>query len=146
MEYILWKNSVISPRFRSVQIICHSKELVELSRTTPKSRTGQNYGLRYRSLKSKKEKRGVSSFLGVKNSNIQMIVHSKELFELSRMIPKSTRFDDFRQSYDQKLIMVRTHFWVIHSWGQHYCCLGDVLYLSLKVGKPNSLQLVPAKS
>ena len=47
---------------------------------------------------------------GVKNSNTQMIAHSKELVELDRMKRESTRFDDFRQSYDQKLIMVRTHF------------------------------------
>ena len=60
----------------------------------------------------KRAEGGVSSFLGVKNSNIQTIIHSKELIELSRMIPKSTRSDDFRQSYDQKLIMVRTHFWI----------------------------------
>ena len=56
---------------------------------------------------------GSKLIFGVKNSNIQMIAYSKELVELSRMIPKLTRFDYFRQSYDQKLIMVRTHFWVI---------------------------------
>ena len=39
------------------------------------------------------------NFGGVKNSNVQMIAHLKELIELSRMIPKSTRVDDFRQSY-----------------------------------------------
>ena len=76
---------------------------------------------------------------------MQMMAHSKELVELSRMKRESSRLDDFGQSYDQRLMMVRTHFWVIYSWGQHYRCVGDVLYLSLKVGKPNSLQLVPAE-
>ena len=84
-----------------------------LSRMTSKFLLGRNSGPRYKSLKVENGKRGVSSFLWVKNSDMQLIVHSKELIQLSRMIPKSTRFDDSRQSYDQKLIMVRTHFWVI---------------------------------
>ena len=36
---------------------------------------------------------GTKLFFGVKNSKMQIIPHSKELFELSRMTPKSTKSD-----------------------------------------------------
>ena len=42
-----------------------------------------------------RKREGSELIFGVKNSNMQVIVHSKELIELSRMIPKSTRLDDF---------------------------------------------------
>jgi len=37
----------------------------------------------------------------IKNSNIQMLAHSKELVVLSRMTPKSTRSNKIEQSYDR---------------------------------------------
>ncbi|CAK5025402.1 unnamed protein product [Meloidogyne enterolobii] len=42
---------------------------------------------------------GTKLFLGVKNSNMQMIAHLKELVELSRMTPKSTKSDFIWPSY-----------------------------------------------
>ena len=43
---------------------------------------------------------------------MQVIPHSKELAELSRMTSESSRLGYSRQSYGQGLKMVRTHFLV----------------------------------
>jgi len=44
-------------------------------------------------LKYRKTIGGTKHLFGVKNSNMQIIAHSKELIELSRMAPKSTKSD-----------------------------------------------------
>ena len=44
----------------------------------------------------------ILKFLGSKNSNMQIIAHSKGLDELSWMTPKSPWLDKIRQSYDTK--------------------------------------------
>ena len=95
----IWTNEVSFERAPKVESNQWRKKFVRQS------------GTEFQPLKIEKEKRGVSSFW-VKNSNMHMMAHSKELVELSRMRPESTSLDDSKQSYDQGLIMVRTHFWV----------------------------------
>ena len=76
-SYSSWKNLFIGPRFQSGQFICHSKELVESNDI--KISFGMQFWAEIQVLESRTREEGSKLVFGVKNSNMQLIVHSKKL-------------------------------------------------------------------